>query len=276
VLRFCVRHPRTPFFLGVMVLLFAACMAAPLLAPYPPKETQTLIRLQGPSADHLLGTDQLGRDTFSRLLFGGRLSLSFGLAVVAIAATVGVTLGVTAGYVTGIFDLLFGRVVDAVLAFPAVLLLIAMRSALGGGVWPLLIVVGLINFPGYYRLSRGQVLQVRENDYVHAARALGASNARVMFRHILPNSLNPLIIQSSFAAGGAVLTLSTLSFLGLGLTGGSPDWGGMFNDALNNFRTQPWLVFGPGIAVFASVLSFYVLGDDMRDALDPRDRGRRR
>ncbi len=274
--RFCSQHPRTPIFAGVMLLLFVGCLIGPYFTPYPPTETHTPDRLSAPSWQYLLGTDQLGRDTFSRVLSGGRLALSFGLAAAALGAITGATLGVTAGYFTGLFDLLFGRVIDAIIAFPGLFLLIAVRGAFGTGIFPLLVVVALGGLPGYYRLARAQVLQVREFEFVTAARATGASDLRVMFRYILPNSLNPLIVLSSIAAGQAVLLLSTLSFLGLGLTGGTPDWGGMFNDALNNLRVQPWLVVGPGVAVFLSVLSFYVLGDDLRDALDPHDRGRRR
>lgn len=269
----CRRDARFPVFTGVMVVLFTLSMLAPLIAPYDPTEPHTNKRLQSPSWDHWLGTDQLGRDTFSRVLYGGRVTLPAGLTVVAIAATVGVVLGVLAGFFGGLLDLAIGRWVDAQIAFPSLLLLIALINAFGAKLLTVMIVVGLVNFPGYFRLTRGQVLQVREFDFVNAARALGASTPRLMFRHVLPNSLNPLIIQTSLAAGGAVLLLSNLSFLGLAPKSKYPDWGAMFLDALTNFRLQPWLVLGPGLAVFLTVLSFYMLGDALRDIIDPRMRG---
>lgn len=268
--RFLRRHPRIPLFGGLIVAIFFICQIAPLVAPYPPKAVDTSVRLQGPSARHLLGTDQLGRDTFSRVLYGGRASLPLGLMAVAVGAAVGVTLGLLTGYTGGLPDLIVGRYVDAQLAFPPLLLLILLVNAFGASLVLVMVVVGLLAFPLYYRLIRGQVLQVREMDYVNAARALGASPGRLMFRHVLPNSLGAVIIATSFAAGGAILTLANLSFLGLQPKSGSADWGAMFNDALNNFRLQPWLVVGPGAAVFLCVLSFYVLGDDARDVLDPR------
>jgi peptide/nickel transport system permease protein len=274
-LRACRRHPRIPFFAGLMLIIFTVCLLAPVLAPYGAKEVNTRERLQGPSGAHWFGTDQLGRDTFSRVLYGGRVSLPLPLMAVAIAAVVGTVLGVLAGYYGGALDMVCGRWVDAQLAFPGLLLLIMLVTAFGASLPTVMVVVGLLGFPGYYRLIRGQVLQVREFDFVSAARALGASTARVMFRHVLPNSLNPIIVQTSLAAGGSVLLLANLSFLGLGPSSVAADWGAMFNDALTNFRLQPWLVLGPGLAVFISVLSFYMLGDALRDALDPRLRGRR-
>ncbi len=267
------RDARIPSFTGLMLLLLTLSLLAPVIAPFDPAEPNTNQRLQGPSREHLLGTDQLGRDTFTRVLYGGRVTLPAGLTVVAIAAGVGVVLGVLAGFFGGILDLAIGRWVDAQIAFPSLLLLIALINAFGAKMLTVMIVVGLVNFPGYFRLTRGQVLQVREFDYVNAARALGASTPRLMFRHVLPNSLNPLIIQTSLAAGGAVLLLSNLSFLGLAPKSRYPDWGAMFLDALTNFRLQPWLVLGPGLAVFVTVLSFYMLGDALRDIIDPRMRG---
>lgn len=270
--RFVRRHPRIPLFGGLVAAIFIVCQIAPLIAPYPPKAVDTKVRLQGPSAQHLLGTDQLGRDTFSRVLYGGRVSLPLGLMAVAVGAALGISLGLLVGYTGGVLDLAVGRYVDAQLAFPGLLLLILLVNAFGANLLLVMVVVGLLAFPGYYRLIRGQVLQVREMDYVIAARTLGGSPLRVMFRHVLPNSLGAVIIHTSFAAGGAILILANLSFLGLQPKTGSADWGAMFNDALTNFRLQPWLVVGPGLAVFLCVLSFYVLGDDAQDVLDPRFR----
>jgi peptide/nickel transport system permease protein len=276
LLRWCRRDARIPAFSAIMIVIFTICLAAPLMRNVSwlhvsdPKAPNTSERLQGPSTKHWLGTDQLGRDTYSRVLYGGRVSLPAGLTAVGVAAFLGIILGVVAGYYGGLIDTIVGRWVDAQLAFPNLLALIALVSAFGRSLTVVMIVVGIVSFPQYYRLTRGQVLQVREFDYVNAARALGASRTRQMFRHILPNSLNPLIILTSLAAGGAVLTLSNLSFLGLGPSNANADWGAMFNDALTNFRLQPWLVVGPGVCVFISVLSFYMLGDALRDILDPR------
>jgi peptide/nickel transport system permease protein len=275
LLRLCRLQPRIPIFTLLMAAIFFACLSAPLVAPYNPKAPNTDQRLQAPSRSHLLGTDQLGRDTFSRLLYGGRIALPLGVMAVTIAAAVGVVMGVSAGYLGGAVDQVTGRLVDAQLAFPELILALAIVNAFGASLFNVMLVIGLTSYPGYYRLARGQVLQAREFEYVTAARSLGASETRIMARHIFPNIVGPLIIASSLALGGAVLLQSTLGFFGLGPKAGTPDWGLMFFDALNNYRLQPWLILGPGLAVSLSVLSFYVLGDALRDALDPRLRGRR-
>ena len=272
---FLARNPRIPVFLALMLVLLGACLLAPLIAPYDPKETNTPLRLAGPSISHLMGTDQLGRDTFSRVLYGGRIAIPLGLMAVALSALIGITMGVAAGYFGGVLDTLTGRLVDAQLAFPELILALAIVNAFGTSLVNVMLVIGLTSYPGYYRLARGQVLQVRNFEYVTAARTLGGSEAHVIARHILPNILSPLIIATSLACGGAVLLQSTLGFFGLGPKAGTPDWGLMFFDALNNFRLQPWLILGPGLAVSLTVLSFYMLGDALRDALDPYLRGRR-
>lgn len=274
-LRFLRQNPRIPFFAGLMIVIFAVTLAAPLIAPYGEREVNTAERMQSPSTKHWLGTDQLGRDTFSRLLYGGRISLPMGLMAVAVGASSGILMGVLAGHFGGVIDQLTGRLVDAQLAFPELILALAIVAVFGQSIFNVMVVVGLTSYPLYYRLARGQVLQAREFEYVKAARSVGAGDGRLMFRHMLPNILNPLIIQTSIAAGTAVLLQSTLGFFGLGPKAGTADWGSMFFDGLNNFRLQPWLVFGPGIAVFLSVLSFYMLGDALRDALDPHLRGKK-
>jgi len=273
--RFATRYPRIVACLLLMAVLFGACLLAPLLAPHDPRATNVDQRLQNPSSLHLMGTDQLGRDTLSRVMYGGRTAIPLGLMAVTLAGVVGITLGVLAGYYGGLIDQVTGRIVDAQLAFPELILAIAIVNAFGASLFNVMLVVGFASYPGYYRLARGQVLQVREFEFVTAARALGASERRIMARHIFPNILSPLIIAFSLAAGGAVLLQSTLGFFGLGPKAGTPDWGLMFFDALANFRLQPWLIFGPGIAVSLTVLSFYVLGDALRDALDPSLRGRK-
>lgn len=273
--RFLRDNPRIPFFAGLMIFIFAITLAAPLIAPYGEREVNTSERMQSPSRDHLMGTDQLGRDTFSRVLYGGRISLPLGLMAVALAATSGIIMGVLAGHFGGMIDQITGRLVDAQLAFPELILALAIVAVFGQSLLNIMLVVGLTGYPLYYRLARGQVLQAREFEYVKAGRSIGASESRLMFRHILPNILNPLIIATSLAAGNAVLLQSTLGFVGLGPAAGTADWGSMFFDGLNNFRLQPWLIFGPGIAVFISVLSFFMLGDALRDALDPHLRGKK-
>lgn len=274
-LRFLRQNPRIPFFAGLMIVIFVATLAAPLIAPYGEKEVNTAERMQSPSLKHWMGTDQLGRDTFSRLLYGGRVSLPMGLMAVALGAVAGITMGVLAGYFGGAADQVTGRLVDAQLAFPELILALAIVAVFGQSIFNVMIVVGLTSYPIYYRLTRGQVLQAREFEYVKAAHSVGASDSRLMFRHMLPNILNPLIIQTSIAAGTAVLLQSSLGFFGLGPKAGTADWGSMFFDGLNNFRLQPWLIFGPGLAVFISVLSFYMIGDALRDALDPHLRGKK-
>jgi len=194
---------------------------------------------------------------------------------VSIAGLIGVSLGVAAGYFGGVIDEATGRLVDAQLAFPELILAVAIVNTFGASLTNVMIVIGLTSYPASYRLARGQVLQAKEYEYVTAARALGASELRLIGRHILPNVVNPLIINLSITAGSAVLLQSTLGFFGLGPAVGTPDWGRMFFDALANYRIQPWLIFGPGMVIFISVLSFYILGDALRDAFDPRLRGSR-
>lgn len=274
-LRFLRENPRIPIFSGVMIVIFVVTLAAPLIAPYGEKEVNTSERMQSPSARHLMGTDQLGRDTFSRVLYGGRVSLPLGLMAVALAAASGIFMGVAAGHFGGVVDQVTGRLVDAQLAFPELILALAIVAVFGQSILNVMLVVGLTGYPFYYRLARGQVLQAREFEYVRAARSVGAGDLRIMAQHVLPNILNPLIIATSLAAGNAVLLQSSLGFFGLGPAAGTADWGSMFFDGLNNFRLQPWLIFGPGIAVFISVLSFFMLGDALRDALDPHLRGKK-
>lgn len=273
--KFLGQNPRIPFFAGVWLVIMVICLLAPVLAPYGEREVNTRERMQGPSADHWMGTDQLGRDTFSRVLYGGRVSIPLGMLAVVIAASIGIAAGVISGYFGGWGDQILGRLCDAQQAFPELILALAIVAALGQSLLVVIVVLSLGAWPAYYRLARGQVLQARELEYVNAARAMGASELRMMVRHILPNITNPLIIATSLAAGGAVLLQSNLGFFGLGPAAGTADWGSMFFDGLNNFRIQPWLVVGPGLAVFISVLAFYQLGDALRDALDPYLRNRR-
>jgi len=253
----------------VLVGLFA-----PWISPYEPTKTQPAQALQGPSLAHWMGTDQLGRDTLSRVIHGARVSLTVAVIAVSIALSGGVTLGLVAGYFGGWFDHLSSRFVDAMLAFPGILLAIAITSALGPSLQNAMIAVGIIGIPTYFRLTRGQVLQVREMEFVTAATVVGASRRRIIALHVLPNILNPLIVAASIASSSAILSLAGLSFIGVGTQPPQPDWGSMFQAATGYLNRYPWLAFGPGAAIFLTVFSFYMLGDALRDALDPRLRNR--
>ena len=274
VIKVARREKRITIFgsiIGVMVLI---AIMAPVIAPYDPYATAPASTLQQPSWAHLLGTDSLGRDQLSRVIWGTRISLVVAVIAVAIAFGGGVTLGLAAGYLGNWIDQVFSRFIDAMLAFPGILLAIAVTSALGPNLRNAMIAVGLIGIPLYFRLTRGQTLQAREQEYVTAALVLGSSRARILFRHILPNIANPMIVAASISASTAILALAALSFIGIGPQPPEPDWGSMINSAANLLERSPWLVFGPGLAIFLTVFSFSMLGDGLRDVLDPRLRNR--
>ena len=275
VLRVLRRHPRVVIGGGLVLLLLLTALVAPLVAPYSPVQVETSEGLQPPSLRHLFGTDDLGRDVFSRVLWGSRVSLSVGLISVAIGFLAGVSLGLLAGYVGGAVDLLAMRAIDALLAFPALILAIAITAALGPQIQNAMIAIGIVAIPAYTRLTRGQVLATREREYVTAARALGASGWRVVLRHILPNILNPLVVQATLATAFAVLAEAALSFLGLGAQPPTPSWGQDINYAQRYLANKMWwMSAGPGLAIFLAVFAFNFLGDALRDALDPQLRRR--
>lgn len=269
------RQPR--FLIGgtFILLLILVAITAPLLVRTDPKVSHPADAIQPPSAQHLMGTDDLGRDVLGRAIYGARVSLLVGIIAVSIGLTTGVTLGMVAGYTGGWADLLILRGIDALLAFPALLLAIAITSALGPNLRNTMIAIGIVAIPVYTRLTRGQVLQAKQREYVEAARTAGASQARVAFRHILPNILNPLIVQASLSVAFAILAEASLSFLGLGAQPPTPTWGADINHARaylsNGFW---WMSVGPGVAILLTVFSFNVLGDSIRDILDPRLRDR--
>ncbi len=271
-----IRHqPR--FLIGgtFIFLLILVAIAAPLLVRTDPKVSHPADAIQSPSIHHLMGTDDLGRDVLGRAIYGSRVSLAVGLIAVSIGLFTGVTLGMIAGYTGGWADLLILRGIDALLAFPALLLAIAITSALGPTLRNTMIAIGIVAIPIYTRLTRGQVLQAKQREYVEAARTAGASQARVAFRHILPNILNPLIVQASLSIAFAILAEASLSFLGLGVQPPTPTWGADINHARaylsNGFW---WMSVGPGVAILLTVFSFNLLGDSIRDILDPRLRDR--
>ena len=267
-------RPRVMVFGGLVLLMAFIGLLAPVLAPYDPVQTRPADALQAPSAAHWLGTDGLGRDTFSRVVYGARISMTVAVIAVSIALFGGVSLGLVAGFWGGFVDDLFGRIVDAMLAFPGVLLAIAITSALGPSLRNAMVAVGIIGVPTYFRLTRGQVLQTREQDFVTAATVLGASRWRILTRHVLPNIVNPLIVAASIASSGAILSLAALSFIGIGAQPPQAEWGSMIFAATGYLNRAPWLAFGPGVAIFITVFSFYMLGDALRDAFDPRLRVR--
>ncbi|HEX9115856.1 MAG TPA: ABC transporter permease [Anaerolineae bacterium] len=263
----------------ILVLLFAlSAILAGWIAPYDPDHQDITAALQGPSAFHWLGTDDLGRDILSRVIYGGRVSLEVGIVAVGLALVVGVGLGLIAGYWgNSLVDLVIMRLMDALLAFPALILALAIVGMLGpsrAGEFPKAIwAIGIVTIPAYARLTHGQVLSARERDYVLAARAVGAPPVRVMLWHILPNITAALIVQSSLGVATAILTEAALSFLGLGVQPPTPSWGSMLNAGRGYLDIDPWLVFGPGLAIFLTVLGLNFLGDGLRDVLDPRLKG---
>jgi peptide/nickel transport system permease protein len=258
---------------AVALLIVLVALAAPLLAPFPAdagSATHPVSALQAPSLHHLFGTDQVGRDVFSRVLYGARVSPLVALLVLVIACVVGIPLGVAAGYFGGAVDESIMRVTDIFLAFPSLLLSLAFAAVLPPSLTSLTIAIAITWWPWYTRLIRGQAASVAGRPYVEACRALGIPSWRILLRHVLPNSVTPLIVQVSLDVGGVILTASALSFLGLGAQDPTPDWGLMVAEGQNYFTTQWWLVTYPGLAILVTALAFNLLGDGLRDVLDPR------
>ena len=256
--------------LYVVIALVAVAVFADRLAPYDPIRVTPDASLQSPGRTYLFGTDPLGRDICSRLIYGARISLRVGLVSVSIAALGGTTLGLLAGYYGRGLDLIIMRLIDLMLAFPNVLLALAIIAILGPSIFNLMIAVGISATPGYARLVRGSVLSAKENTYVEAARAVGCSDAKIVRRHIFPNVLAPVIVLMTLGMAGAILTGAALSFLGLGVQPPTPEWGTMLSDGRNYLRKAWWITTFPGLAIMTTVLAINMLGDGLRDALDPR------
>jgi peptide/nickel transport system permease protein len=252
---------------GLFILVAAL---APLLSPYDPVATDFAEVLSPPSAKHLFGTDDIGRDILSRVIYGSRVSMQAGLFTVAVALSIGLPLGLIAGYVGGRVDNLLMRALEVVLSFPGLVLALGITAVLGPKLIHALFAIGVVFVPNFARLIRAQVLTVKENDFVAAARALGASDGRLVILHILPNCLAPLLVQSSFSVAFGILTESALSFLGMGTQPPTPSWGIMLSMGRGYLEQAPWLGAFPGAAIFLTVLGFNLLGDGIRDALDPR------
>jgi peptide/nickel transport system permease protein len=270
VARKLLRSP--PFLAGAALLLLMtfASIAAPLLTSYNPTRMSPAVRLQPPSAAHPFGTDQLGRDVLARTLYGGRLSLPMGVVPIAVAAVVGLLLGLIAGYFGGWLDLIIMRVADVWVAFPPILLAMAIVTILGTGLPNIMIALGIAWIPYYARMVRGSVLEAKEHVYVDAAQALGARRPRVVLRHILPNVLTPIMVMASMGVANAILAGAALSFLGLGAQAPAPEWGTSLADARQFIRLGWWIGLFPGLAIAITVLGANLIGDGLRDALDPK------
>ncbi|HEX9960522.1 MAG TPA: ABC transporter permease [Pyrinomonadaceae bacterium] len=261
----------------VAVVLIIAAIFAPLIATHDPIVQNLSMRYAAPSGEHWFGTDAIGRDVFSRLVYGARISLEVGIIVTLVSTLVGMFIGSIAGFYGGIIDkILSGYIFNVFLAFPGLLLAIALVAFLGAGLEKVILALCIIGWVGYARVMRGQVLKVREYDFVQAARALGASDGRILFTHILPNAIQPLIVQASLGMAGAVLSEASLSFLGLGIPPPAPSWGTMIEEArgLDTLYNAPHVLFFPGIAIALTVLAFNFIGDGLREYLDPKQRKR--
>jgi len=258
--------------LGVIAGFALLALLAPAIAPYDPLATSWTAIRKAPSAAHWFGTDEIGRDVLSRIVWGTRASLLAGVVSVSISLAFGIPIGLLAGYAGGWLDALISRMTDAMLACPFLILAIALAAFLGPSLTNAMIAIGVSATPIFIRLTRAQVLQVKVEDYVEAARAVGNSPLRIMWRHILPNIVPPLTVQATLAAAAAIIAEAALSFLGLGQQPPAPSWGSMLNTAKNYIDNAPWMAIWPGISIFLLVLSFNLLGDGLRDAFDPRQR----
>ena len=266
-----LRHPGAVVGGTILVLVIASALFAPLLTPYGPQDRAIRDRFQGPSREHLLGTDNFGRDTLTRILFGARVSLSVASAAVGIAAGIGILLGAVAGYLGGLTDQIIMRVVDVFLAFPPILLALTLVAALGASAASVTVALGLVYWTAYARVIRSSILAWKQEDFVEASRALGAAWPRTLFRHLLPNAFGPIIVVASVGMGGAVTAEAALSFLGLGVQPPTPSWGSILNTGLQFLRQTAYLSTFPGAAIMLTVLGFNLLGDGLRDVLDPRE-----
>ncbi|MDR0906552.1 MAG: ABC transporter permease [Oscillospiraceae bacterium] len=256
--------------LGILIVVFLIAVFAPLLAPYSYEMADLKHGLEGSSSAHLLGTDRLGRDVLSRLLYGSRQSLQMGIFSVTGAAVVGIIIGAVAGYYGGFVDNLMMRILDLFQGIPMFLLTIVFAAVLGPSLRNAIIAIGIGMIPSYARLMRASLLTVREQEFIEAAKSINASSPRIIIRHIIPNAISPVLVSFTMGMGGAVLSGAALSFIGLGVQAPIPEWGAMISDARSFMRAQPQLALYPGICVMVTVLAFNLLGDGLRDALDPR------
>lgn len=271
--RFAQESPLNVAALAIIGVFFFICLFGTTIAPHDPLQPEIQDKLVGPSSTYLLGTDELGRDVLSRVMAGARISLGIATLILVIAIPAGTLVGVLAGYFGGLLDEILMRVTDIFLAFPAIILAMAIAAALGPSLPNTVIALTLVYWPWYARLIRGQVLQIKERDYVEAGRAVGVGTPRLIMRHILPNAVAPIIIQATIDIGFAVLATASLSFIGLGAQPPSPEWGAMISNSRTYFRDAWWYFTFPGIALTLTVIGFNLLGDGLRDYFDPRTRG---
>lgn len=261
------------FGLAVLLLMFFCAAFAPWISPYDPLEQNLREFLQQPSSSHLLGTDNIGRDTLSRLIWGARTAAVVGFLTVALSAVIGTVFGILAGYFSGAVNMIIMRITDIFMPFPMIILAMLFATVLGGGMLNIILALGIAVTPAYIRVICGMALSVRENDYILAEKAMGASNLRIMVRHILPNSFAPIIVTITLQLGFVILSEASLSFLGIGIRPPTPAWGSMVNDGYHQLTRVPILSFAPGAAIMIVVFAFNIVGDALRDALDPRLRG---
>ncbi len=271
LVRGLMRNKLTVVGVVVIAMFVLATLLAPVIAPHDPLSQDIRNRLAPLSRVHLLGADELGRDTLSRLIYGARISLLTSIFVVGITMIVGVILGSISGYYGGMLDSIIMRITDVVLAFPGIILALAIAGMLGPGLFNVMVALAITGWPGYCRVMRGQVLSIKEKDFVEAERAVGVSNLAIMFRHILPNAVAPIVVMATLGMGGIILAAAGLSFLGLGAQPPVPEWGSMLNAGRGFILVNPWLSIFPGIAIMLVVLGFNFLGDGLRDVLDPRN-----
>jgi ABC-type dipeptide/oligopeptide/nickel transport system permease subunit len=271
-----VRNKLAMAALAVFLLIAFSAIFAPVVAPYDPYKQNLSARLQTPSREHIFGTDPLGRDIFSRIMYGARVSLTVSLLAIGLGVVAGVPLGLAAGYHGGRFDAITMRALEIVMAFPGILLAIFIVAVLGPGIYNVALALSTFALPHLARIARATTLSLREQDYVMAAGATGVSDGRIMFRHILPNTLSPLIVVTTLRVARLIISASSLSFLGLGAQPPTPEWGGMISQGRDFMRVAPYVMVFPGLAIFVTVLSLNFLGDAIRDALDPRMWGKLR
>ncbi len=270
IIKRILKNKPAVFGLSFILLIFIIALFAPIISPYDPYKIDVYHVLEPPSKEHIFGTDELGRDVFSRIIYGARVSLKVGFIAMGIAILTGTILGAIAGYYAGFIDTLIMRVVDVMLAFPTLFLILAVVAVLEPSIYIIMVVIGLTGWMDVARLVRAEVLSIKEREFVLAARAMGASSGRIIFQHILPNAIYPVIVAATFSVGGAILIESGLSFLGLGIQPPEPSWGGILSVGKDYITVAWWMSFFPGIAIFLTVLSFNLLGEALRDAMDPR------
>jgi peptide/nickel transport system permease protein len=264
--------PLTVFGFLVVLLLLAFAAFAPLIAPHDPLEVDIVNKLQPPSPEHIFGTDEVGRDIFSRIIYGTRISLKIGLLVVVLSFPIGTILGAIAGYFGGLVDSIIMRTTDIFLSFPGIILAMSIAAALGPSIENVLLALAVVWWPWYTRIVRSSVLSIKNSEFIESARALGASPFRILFREILPNSIAPASIQASLDLGFVILAAAGLSFIGLGAQPPSPEWGAMLSSSREILREAWWAATFPGLAILFTVLGFNLLGDGLRDILDPKQR----